>query len=57
MAQVSTCASRILPNRAWSSGASGVVRTLGTVSPAMRVATVPMTPVRRPRASSIPSMR
>ena len=49
--------SSINASRACSSGASGVVRTLGSTSPAMRVSTVPTSPVTRPAARKPASAR
>jgi hypothetical protein len=46
MATASTPRSRITASKACRSVASGVVRTLGTVSVPMRVSIVPIRPVR-----------
>ncbi len=57
MTQASMPRSRMMASRACRSVASGVVRMESSRSSPMRVSTVPMSPVRCPRARSADSMR
>ncbi len=57
MATACTPRSRITASSACRSGASGVVRTLGSASPATRVSMVPTSPVTRPAARRPASSR
>ena len=52
-----TPSSSITANSACRSGASGVVNALGSVAPAIRMPTVPTSPVVRPAAASPASSR